>query len=75
MTKISIFGVTAVLAMIAATPVSAEFAQQEPAAFAAMYPNARNAIASVSVGPTAAFAYAPKRHAIHSRHSGLRHRY
>jgi hypothetical protein len=75
MTKISILGVTAVLAMIAATPASADsFAQQEPAAFAATHPNAGRAIASVPVGPSSAYAYAPKRHAVHSPRAGVRHR-
>ena len=76
MTKIGIFSVAAVLAIIAATPASADpFAQQEPAAYAATHPNAGFAIASVPFGPTGAYAYTPKRHAIHSGHSGLRHRY
>ncbi|MFB9267432.1 hypothetical protein ACFFWD_30535 [Bradyrhizobium erythrophlei] len=40
MTKITILSAAAVLSMLAAAPASAQFAQQEPAAFAATYPNA-----------------------------------
>lgn len=40
MTKIIILSAAAVVSMLAPAPASAEFAQQEPAAFAAMYPNA-----------------------------------
>jgi len=75
MTKISVLGVTAVLATIAATPASADFfAQQEPAAFAASHPNAGRAIASVPVGPSRAYAYAPRRHTVHSHRAGLKPR-
>jgi hypothetical protein len=43
MTKLTILSATAILAMMAETPVFAQsslFARQEPAAFASMYPNA-----------------------------------
>lgn len=40
MTKLAILSAMTILSMMAAAPASAEFAQQEPAAFAAMYPNA-----------------------------------
>lgn len=43
MTKLTILSATAILSMMAATPLFAQsslFARQEPAAFASMYPNA-----------------------------------
>ncbi len=58
MTRLTILSAAAVLAMMAATPVFAQFAQQEPAAFASMYPNAnaRSATASVPFGKSNAYA-------------------
>ncbi len=58
MTRMLILGAAAVLSMIAATPASAQFAQQEPAAFAAANPNAnvRNTMASLPFGKTNAAA-------------------
>ncbi len=78
MNRMMILGAAAVLSMIAATPASAQFAQQEPAAFAASNPNAndRNTMASLPFGKTN--AYLAKRHttraALSPPRSGIGHR-
>ncbi|MGQ0681818.1 hypothetical protein [Bradyrhizobium sp.] len=76
MTKLTLLGATAILSMMAATPVFAEsslFAQQEPAAHASMYPNAGVPYAGVRAPArsTSAMAFLPpgkshaKRHVTH----------
>lgn len=60
MTKLTIIGATAVLSMMAAMPVfaqSAQYAQQEPAAFASMHPNAGVRSQAYGLG---ALAYLPR---------------
>ncbi|KQT20748.1 MULTISPECIES: hypothetical protein [unclassified Bradyrhizobium] len=64
MPKLTILSAATILLMMAATPVfaqSSQFAQQEPGAFAAMYPNAgiRHAVVRAPAHSLAALAYLP----------------
>lgn len=70
MTRLTTLAATAILSIMAATPALAQstFAQQEPAAFAAMHPNA--SVYSYGYSPTdsmGAMAYLPPGHHLHIR--------
>ncbi|MEZ2141799.1 hypothetical protein AAE026_05700 [Bradyrhizobium sp. DN5] len=72
MTKLTILGATAILSTMAAIPVfaqSAQYAQQEPAAFASTHPNAGVHSPTYSLG---ALAYLPPGKSYAKRH--FRHR-